>query len=186
MKVQTIRKEKSIMAFCINCGHHMVDGAKFCNMCDEKAVEPQAENTQSYEQPQENNNGGAYNDSFARSAYAPNQNTYNQYNQYYNPQPRPVYNPYPQGNERSLAVRSMVFGILALALSELCFIPVLVFPMMALCITFLCVSFSMRRKYIRVAFIDNGFTRAGKICSIVAIPCTVLFSIYGIIFTSLL
>ncbi len=170
------------MAFCINCGHQMVEGAKFCNMCGQQAVEPQAENTQAY-QSQENN-GGAYNDSFARSAYNPNQNTYNQYNnQYYNPQPRSVYNPYPQAENKSLSIRSMVFGILSLGLSELCFIPFFVFPIMAMCIAFLCISFSMRRKYIRTAFVDNGFSKAGKICSIVAIPLIAFFSLYGIIFT---
>ena len=84
---------------------------------------------------------------------------------------------------KELSIASMVYAAISPLFAIFSMIPFLGFIFIALSITFISLAKSKRNAYVRLAGKDNGFSRAGKIVSTVAIPITCFFSIYCIAFT---
>lgn len=81
------------------------------------------------------------------------------------------------------AVSAMVFSIVSLITSIFCYIPVVFFIFAIISFIFIAVARSNRNSYVRMAGEENGFTRTANICTIVAIPLTIFFTILGIALT---
>lgn len=84
---------------------------------------------------------------------------------------------------KSPAVSAMVFSIVSLITSIFCYIPVVFFVFSVISFIFIVVARSNRTSYVRLAEEENGFTRTANICTIVAIPLTIFFTILGIVLT---
>ncbi len=81
------------------------------------------------------------------------------------------------------SISSMVFGAMSPFFSIFCMFPFIGILFIGLTITFIVLAKSRRNRYVREAGEDNGFSRAGKITSTVAIPLTCFFSLYFLAFT---
>ena len=178
------------MAFCINCGHPQEPNSKFCNQCGHKMLEVKEEDSYSGDYTRRNNtesygynsneSQGSYNNSFSNTGYSDGYS--NSYSSGYSYESSPLYVT-NQEVSKSSSIVSMVFGILAVSFSIFCYIPVVFFFFTAACIVFMCVSNSRRNAHLSYGLGDNGFSKAGKICTIVAIPLTAVFSFIGLIAT---
>ena len=80
----------------------------------------------------------------------------------------------------------MIFGISAIELAVFSFFPIFGIFFLGASITLIVLSFTMRSKFLSQYGIENGFTRAGRICSVVAIPVVSFFGLYGMIFNFVL
>lgn len=81
------------------------------------------------------------------------------------------------------SIASMVFAILSLEMSIFCYIPVVFFVFTAISVAFICVARGQRNQYVSLAGKENVFTKVANICSIIAIPTTVIFSMVGFALT---
>lgn len=84
----------------------------------------------------------------------------------------------------SIAVQSMIFGLIALAMAGLCASPMF-FACLPIAIVFACISKSRGRAFLATSGGEkNGFITAGNVTSTVAIPLSIVFSVnvmaYGI------
>lgn len=148
------------MKFCPICGARLEQAYDFCSYCGTKIER----NSQSYvpstqgAQPQ----GQAYG--------APN------YVYYPQSQPRAKYN-------LKNSIMSMAFGGAALEFSVMSFIPFFgLFMFLPAFITFCALSKKYARMHLEQGYPQNGFCKAGKILSTVAIPLGVVYGLYGLMF----
>ncbi|MBQ3017939.1 MAG: zinc ribbon domain-containing protein [Clostridia bacterium] len=94
----------------------------------------------------------------------------------YYQQPRPKYN-------LKNSIMSMAFGGAALEFSVMSFIPFLgLFMFLPAFITFCALSKKYARMHLELGYPQNGFVKAGKILSTVAIPLGVVYGLYGLMF----
>ncbi|MBR2944759.1 MAG: zinc ribbon domain-containing protein [Clostridia bacterium] len=94
----------------------------------------------------------------------------------YYQQPRPKYN-------LKNSIMSMAFGGAALEFSVMSFIPFFgLFMFLPAFITFCALSKKYARMHLELGYPQNGFVKAGKILSTVAIPLGVVYGLYGLMF----
>ena len=98
---------------------------------------------------------------------------------YYQQQPRAKYN-------LKNSIMSMAFGGAALEFSVMSFFPFLgLLLFLPSFITFTVLSKKYARMHLELGYPQNGFVKAGKILSTVAIPLGAFYSFYGLIVTLL-
>lgn len=111
-----------------------------------------------------------------RSTQAYPQDTQGAPSYVYYQQPRPKYN-------LKNSIMSMAFGGAALEFSVMSFIPFLgLFMFLPAFITFCVLSKKYARMHLEQGYPQNGFCKAGKILSTVAIPLGVVYGLYGLMF----
>ncbi len=162
--------------YCPNCGAMMRAGFDTCQYCGTKVICQQAP-TQEYQANNQPNQGYG----MPQNNYQPNyQSGYNPnaYNPYY-PQrpPRPKYN-------LQFSIMSMVFAIVALYFGIFAFFPLFgIIAFMPIFIVFTSLSRKYARKHRVLGYPLNGFYKAGRIVSTVAIPIGAVFSFFGFLMT---
>lgn len=156
---------------CASCGSEIDEGARFCPRCGTKTgegskpEEARQEPSPVYNQPMQ--------------AHAPVRPVYEQ----------PVYEPpvnapveqKPKNVSKKNSILSMAFGIASVFCGLFSWYYICPFIFIAGSIIFGSLSNSKREAYLREAGEQNGFTRAGKITTIVSIPLTIVFGIIGIV-----
>lgn len=114
-----------------------------------------------------------------RSTQACAQDTQGAPSYVYYQQPRPKYN-------LKNSIMSMAFGGAALEFSVMSFFPFLgLLLFLPTFITFTVLSKKYARMHLELGYPQNGFYKAGKILSTVAIPLGAFYSFYGLIVTLL-
>ena len=78
------------------------------------------------------------------------------------------------------SIFSLVFGVVSVFCAVFSWYPFFILTVPA--IIFLCLAKSKRNKYVEEAGEENGFAKAGRILSTVAIPLTAVLSIFSIYF----
>ncbi len=96
---------------------------------------------------------------------------------YYNPQPQ------PQNVSKKDSIMSLIFGGLSIFFGIFSMYPFFIFLVPAI----ICTSIAKRKRnsYVAQAGCDNGFSKAGRILSTIAIPVTIFFGIIGLIISGL-
>jgi hypothetical protein len=162
------------MKFCAHCGAELVKDAKFCVYCGNeiKILEEQPEKifTTVVNEPEKE----AVNESEGKAQNEAEKSA---------PESQQAYTEPKEQVSGADAIPSMVFGILSVIFSFFCMYFVVGFVFMGLSIAFVCAAKSIRRRFVRVYGMDNGFSRAGSITSTVAIPLLSFFSFIGTLFT---
>lgn len=159
--------------YCPNCGATIRAGSDTCQYCGTKVICQQAP-TQEYQAYNQPNQGYG----MPQNNYQPNYQ--NGYNPYYQPRPRPRYN-------LKYSIMSMVFGIVAIYFGIFALYPLLgLIAFMPAFIVFTALSKKFARKHIGLGYPQNGFYKAGRIVSTVAIPLGAVFSFFGFILTCML
>lgn len=111
-----------------------------------------------------------------RSTQACAQDTQGAPSYVYYQQPRQKYN-------LKNSIMSMAFGGAALEFSVMSFIPFFgLFMFLPAFITFCALSKKYARMHLEQGYPQNGFCKAGKILSTVAIPLGVVYGLYGLMF----
>lgn len=84
------------------------------------------------------------------------------------------------------SILSMIFSIIGIFFSIFAIYPFAGIVFMFVGVIFTALSKKRRKAYIAEAGCDNGFSRAGKIVSTVAIPLIIVFTIIGLVLTGVI
>lgn len=144
--------------FCPICGAMLKPETDTCQYCGTKVNSVNNVNNQGYQS-------------------APN----NSYQQSYQPS---YQQPVKQKYSKKYSILSMVFGAVSIEFALLAFYPILGLIFMLPCfIVFVSLSRSFKNKHFGAGYPSNGFVKAGKIISTVAIPIGIVMTFLGLILT---
>lgn len=165
---------------CKNCNFEIDDSALFCPKCGTKTEREEKKTVFCTGCGKQLNENDAFCSSCGKKQGAQEQApTYSQ----------PVYAPTvnataeqkPKNVSKKNSILSMAFGIASVFCGLFSWYYICPFIFIAGSIIFGTLSNSKREEYLREAGEQNGFTRAGKITTIVSIPLTIVFGIIGIV-----
>lgn len=120
---------------------------------------------------------------FCGSCGAKKESTQQSYQTFQQPQQTYTYTSQPQQVSKKSSILSLVFGALSLFFG-ICSFYIMMFGVGIIflipAIVFIIISKKQRNNYVSQAGKDNGFSRAGKILSTIAIPVTIIFALIGV------
>lgn len=144
--------------YCPICGAMINQGSDTCQYCGTKVNSVNNVNNQGYQS-------------------APN----NSYQQSYQPS---YQQPVRQKYSKKYSILSMVFGAVSIEFAALAFYPILGLIFILPCfIVFSALSKSFKNKHFDAGYPSNGFVKAGKILSTIAIPVGIVMTLFGLILT---
>ena len=148
--------------YCPICGAMITPGSDTCKYCGTKVDGVNNVNNQGYQS-------------------APN----NSYQQSYQQSYQPSYQkPVKQKYSKKYSILSLVFGAVAIEFAALAVYPILGLISMLPCfIVCTALSKSFKNKHFDAGYPSNGFVKAGKILSTIAIPLGIVMTFLGFILT---